>query len=315
MPETVLDAFRNNDPPIPFIGSGFGREAAPPLMTGGELCKELRCQLGVPDESEHLEVLLQYLKNDHVGSDRVVHDWLEHHLGHNGVAKRPDPGGAHHLLLQLPIREALTTNYDSLFSQAAKLHPHLALLEVYTPADYQSAVRCLAPSTIVSGRLHGSFENREQIVATSDDYIRNFFRQEWRDLIAGFVKDRKLLFIGYSLRDFTSWTSYVTALIEGRRSAWPHTMVSPAQSRHERAYWKEYGIQFVPLTAGQFLIGLHEALGTLESGDNAIFAAAVCLKTSVGDAKVKLEQYRKEWRYKELRQAALRCVQEFGQNE
>jgi SIR2-like domain len=309
IPESLIACFRSPTPPIVFLGSGFGKEALPPLKTGGELADGLRALLKVSSYAPGLPELLQYLKNQEAESDRMVHDWLEAQL-HCGPKSIAQPGGAHFLLLQLPIAEILTTNYDMLLADAAKRLGSLVFVETYSPSEYQEALTtCSDRKKVVCGMLHGSFANRSKLVATTDDYIDNYTRKEWVTLMTHFVTNRRIVFVGYSLRDFNSWTSHVTALMQAKRETWPHAMVSPPTSDHDHHFWPRYNIQFIPLKGREFLIGLHAALGTLEYEDNALSAAAACRELSLDETRHRLEEERVAYRYN-LTQAALRCIQD-----
>src|SRR5215471_9451928 len=114
IPKSLVACFEEDNPPVIFIGSGLGKEAIPPLRTSTELIADLRKELEVGDSGETLAELLQYLKNRESGTTRGVVSWLRQKLGHGQSA----PGGAHYLLLSLPLNEILTTNYDLLLNGA-----------------------------------------------------------------------------------------------------------------------------------------------------------------------------------------------------
>src|ERR1017187_2310585 len=51
IPAALIEALQSDVPPTFFLGSGFGKEALPPLATGAELAEDLRNELGVHDDS------------------------------------------------------------------------------------------------------------------------------------------------------------------------------------------------------------------------------------------------------------------------
>jgi hypothetical protein len=66
VPQNLVDSFDELEPPVIFLGSGFGQEAVPPLKTTEQLAEELRKQLGLKNEGEDLAELLQY-RQKHIG--------------------------------------------------------------------------------------------------------------------------------------------------------------------------------------------------------------------------------------------------------
>ena len=97
------------------------------------------------------------------------------------------------LLAALPIREAATMNYDTLFESAARaLGSPVAVLPYEAAA---SGERWLL-------KMHGCVEHPDDIVLTREDYQRY---SEQRAALAGIVQalliTRHMLFVGFSLTD------------------------------------------------------------------------------------------------------------------
>ena len=301
IPKSLISAFKSDRPPAMFLGSGFGKEAVPPLKTGVELANKLRKQLAVRDNAIGLSELLQYYKNSEAGTDRSVRDWLETNLNRS-AGRASGPGGGHYLLLGLPTREYLTTNYDVLLETAAA-HELPAGSWVTTPSakQYWYHVDSDPVSKKAYGKMHGSFDGSGTagIIATTDDYIREYLKPRWRTKIRDLVRKRRIVFIGYSLRDFTTWTSYVSAILQNPTDIWPHTMVGPSTSDHEADFWAKYKIHYVPLKAHQFLIALHDALGTLGEGKNPVWTAAACWGVAPDIAQARFDEEHKRSRYPE----------------
>lgn len=308
IPDDLIKGFTDNRLPVIFVGSGFGKEAVPPLKTGGELETELRAELGVADTGEGLAELLQYLQNKSVGAKRNVVTWLKQHLLH-GISR---PGGAHRLLLKLPCKEFLTTNYDSLLIEASRGIPGYTLTSIDDAGTYESYLGNIHEQEAVLARLHGAFESEDRIVATTDDYINNYTNtgNKWREIVQGLLRNRTLVFIGYSLRDFTTWTSYIRILSRWQGNMPPHVMVAPSSSPHIGKFWEKYGIQFVPLKAHQFLIGLHDRLNTLEGDEVVAFAAAsACLGKTCETAYTEIVEAQRTFGYPDALMAALKIVE------
>lgn len=282
VPPFLLDAMKStSQPPVFFIGSGFGKEAVEPLKTGGELVEAVRAELGIPYAGEGLAEMLQYLLNHYIGSRGLLLEWLKKELA-DGVAV---PGGAHFLLLRLPVTEFLTTNYDSLL-EAAALSEKIPLTPIYDPLSWPAGA---IPAQKHLGHIHGAFSHTATVVATTDDYIDRYTRGDaWQDILARYLRERMVVFVGYSLRDFTTWTSYISMRLRWARSAPPHVLVSP-DGEHVARYWQAYGIKHVPMTAGKFLMALHILLGTLpDDAGLAVAAYAACHGRSMDEASTEL---------------------------
>lgn len=100
---------------------------------------------------------------------------------------------AHSLLASLPVKEAVTTNYDDLFEKASAAAKRPAAILPYHPVD--TPTRWLL-------KMHGCVNHHEDIVLTREDYLRYADR---REALAGIVQalliTRHMVFIGFSLTD------------------------------------------------------------------------------------------------------------------
>lgn len=306
VPSNLLESLRSSErPPVFFLGSGFGKESHPALRTAGELAERARAALDIKENGESLAEVLQYFKNSRGGAHTKLVEWLKGEL----LYGNSQPGGAHYLLLHLPVREYITTNYDTLLLDASKKVDNRTLLPVSDPGTFAGTKH---PATVaLLAQMHGSFHNETAIVACTDDFIDLLRADLWRELIEETLRGRTVVFLGYSLRDFTTWTSYVSVLLRHYKSMPPHVLVSPASGPHLHVYWQKYHVQYVALTAGHFLVGLHDALGLLDSSEDiAIAAAAVALRKPLAEAKQIVVDEQKAHRYKDLTLAALRLVEE-----
>ncbi|HEX3068717.1 MAG TPA: SIR2 family protein [Thermoanaerobaculia bacterium] len=202
------------------------------------------------------------------------------------------------MLLRLPSEGILTTNYDTLIEDAAIEGGRP--LRVVTDGDaFNRASSKRDNEVTVLGYLHGSFRRNRELVATTDDYINSYARSgaRWRDLLRTIFRTRTVVFIGYSLRDFTTWTSYISTRLSTRQQANSrrvHLMVAPNASPHFHAFWKRYGVKYVPLTAGQFLTAVHAKLGTLGDFDIAAAAVGAASRKSLRRSRRILEGYKAE---------------------
>jgi hypothetical protein len=315
VPPNLVDSFNEPEPPIIFLGSGFGKEAVPPLKTGEQLAELLRAELNVKDNWEDLAELLQYLQNSWAGSKRDVILWLKKRLSY----EESKPGGAYRLLLKLPANEFLTTNYDSLLSNAA-LEIDYVLHIIDQPGSYKTSAGQYRKKKGVGvlGRLHGGFGTAEEhIVATTDDYIENYNERGhgWTDLLVQHFQDRRMIFIGYSIRDFTTWTSLISVLQKSKESKGgihTHFLVSPVNSHHYSNFWNRYNISHIPLKAYQFLAAMHKRLGNMDDKNDgeeiAIAAAAACTHKTYDEFLPEIELFRKQHAYPTKRIAAMKWL-------
>jgi len=100
---------------------------------------------------------------------------------------------AHGHLASLPTREAVTTNFDTLFEAAI------------TPIDGRPAVlpyEAARPRQRWLLKLHGSLDADRSVVLTRDDYLGAPVRQgALFGLVQAMLLTRHMLFVGYSLAD------------------------------------------------------------------------------------------------------------------
>jgi len=174
-----------------FLGAGVSRTAGLPLWN--EMIDELLdlaevadderkavTRLGVQDQAEFVARRLD-------GGDEALQDWMQRRF-----AARPH-GLAHALLAALPVREAVTTNWDPLFEQAvADTTRELSVLPYDDPDDGDSWLL----------KLHGDASRGAGIVVRRQDYLR--FGAE-QNALGGMVQSllftRHMLFVGFSLVD------------------------------------------------------------------------------------------------------------------
>jgi hypothetical protein len=142
------------------------------------------------------------------------------------LSKRPpnfnDPSEPHALLADFPIPVFLTTNYDDFLFKAlqwAGKSPHLTMCSWSPGADYDSAF-FTSPPGLRPGKdeplvyhLHGSVHTPRSLVLTENDYLEFLVRitgshqSSDSNIIPSSIlqalTDNPLLFIGYSLQDWT----------------------------------------------------------------------------------------------------------------
>ncbi len=309
IPASLFKWFHDDQRPRPilFVGSGLGCEAVPPIPTGAQLAEKTLERLGLPNHGEGLAECLQYLTNDSAGSRSALIDWLKEAL----LESSATPGGGHTLLVRLPASVIISTNYDNLI-EAAAARAGIVCNQINEPGDLRLTgltenVRYLVP-------LHGNFGSSSRIVATTDDYIRSFHGRSWRERVREVFRECHVVFIGYSLRDFTTWTSYFENLVERPHESRQHAMIAPTNGGHLSAFWARYQISYVPLKAHQFLAAIHRYLGHLEAKNalaSELLVAVVAAKNGLchADAKVLVEKTRAAHKYASEVDAAWRLLE------
>jgi hypothetical protein len=179
---------------VVFVGAGLSRGAG--LLDWADLIKRLNDELQVPDHDRHDFLDLAQWYRERFGPARLAAVIREafHHPNRPGSL----PTLAHYLLLGLPVRQVLTTNYDDLIERA------LAALKRYpvTVVRQEDVARTGHGEGVQVVKLHGDAERAEEIVLTRDDYEEFFHRRPAMALLLeGLLLTRTFFFVGYGLRD------------------------------------------------------------------------------------------------------------------
>jgi hypothetical protein len=154
------------------------------------------------------------------------------------------PTLAHYLLMSLPVRLVVTTNYDDLLERtltALRRHPRTVVEEKDVALTGRGEAVCVV-------KLHGDAARAQEIVLARDDYD-GFFRRRpaMALLLEGLLLNQTFLFAGYGLKDpnFRQVYSRIADMLQGAdRQAFALTVEAAGET------W--------PLLAGQWgRKGLH----------------------------------------------------------
>lgn len=277
----------------PFLGAGA---STPTLPTGGELSRKWAKKYKFPftDDSDLPEVA-QYatvVARDPVTIRRRLARELKSEVKKHGEPDFTDAVEPHALLARLPLPVHLTTNFDTFMTRALEevgKHPTTAICPWYRGAENDPEMAPLPPEyepreeEPLVFHLHGNLDRPKSLVVAEQDYVEflvNLAKDIGEDarrvvphqvLLA--LTDQPLLFIGYSLRDFSFRTLFhgiVRAVSDVQRRR--HVSVlkpdldvhdPEAQRRAERyltRYFDQLNISVYWGTAREFCTELHHRL-------------------------------------------------------
>jgi hypothetical protein len=202
----------------PFLGAGACRT----LPSGSQLSTRWAAEYEYPfADNSDLAQVMQYAairEGDAVYLKEKVCNYL-------GTALPPDftdPVEPHSLLAEFPIPVFITTNYDDFLVRALSLagkSPNSRICSWWPGADYDQEFFGTTPgmSPVAAAplvyHLHGSMDLPKSLVLTESDYLEFLVKiTNSRDddalriipsAILSALTDNPLLFIGYSLQDWT----------------------------------------------------------------------------------------------------------------
>jgi hypothetical protein len=201
----LLDSIRGRRCVL-FVGAGLSRGAGLPDWGGllSELATELELDVGSLPRDTNGQISLDLCLDlaqwyvERLGReklDRKVHQ----RFGRTAEAEpKVRPTLAHYLLLSMPFRLFLTTNYDDLLERSLTALRHDPEV-VYSPESVVHTGQTERPSVV---KLHGDATHRTSIVLTRDDFDRFFHDHPvTAALLQGLLLNHTFLFVGYDLRD------------------------------------------------------------------------------------------------------------------
>ena len=239
----------------PFLGAGMSAGAIP---LGAEIAREWAEKYGYPlADNSNLSSVAQFLAVQYdpgFPAERLA----EKIIGH---AKRPNFSAVdepHRVLAELPLSVYVTTNYDCFMSRALESRrlsdPRREICRWYSHLDNIPSVFKRekgyhpTPANPLVFHLHGSDQYSESMVLTEDDYLRflaNFSAKRPKILplpVRHALAENSLLFIGYSLQDWTFRILMLSLRMFGRLSF--AVLLPPDDGMKERhkvqAYLEKY---------------------------------------------------------------------------
>lgn len=231
-----------------FVGAGFSMNAEIPNNVSMKTWNQLR------------EVFLDKLypnneedkKNDANDVVRLA-SLVDAQFGHNELDNileeaLPDqlikPGRLHHMLVQLPWKDILTTNYDTLIERGAEqVINEFKLVTNKETLLYQPSPRII--------KLHGSFPNIRPYIMTQEDYRRYpIERPEMVNTAKQCFLESLVCLIGFSGEDpnFRAWIGWLKDVI-GQQRICPTYLITYRKEFHdaEKALMAKLGIDIINL--------------------------------------------------------------------
>ncbi len=276
----LIDALRKGECVI-FVGAGLSQGAG--LPDWASFIRHLSAELGAPQTGAldyFLDVAQWYVEQK--GEARLA-EQIRAFYG-PGMAR---PSLPHYLLMSLPVRVVVTTNYDDLLEQSLD-----ALRRYPTTITEAAQVSRTGHGEGVSVvKLHGDAATSRQFVLSRDDFER-FPRERpaMASLLEGLLLNHSFFFVGYGLRDpnFRQIHGRIADMLQNaQRRAFAVTLDPPSEiTPYLQRQWANKGLHLLFLpgqTVGErvrnlwrFLDQLAEAVNprSLFLADDADFALA-----------------------------------------
>ncbi|HEY7424647.1 MAG TPA: SIR2 family protein [Gemmataceae bacterium] len=174
---------------VVFVGAGLSSAAG--LPDWNSLVRRLSDDLGIRWSERHNYLDLAQWHRERFGVERLAA------VLRDTYTTAAHPTLAHYLLMSLPVRHVITTNYDDLLERALiglKRHP----VKVLQQAD----VARTGQDDVFVVKLHGDAAHADETILTRDDYDEFFHRRPAMALLLeGLLLNQTFFFVGYGLRD------------------------------------------------------------------------------------------------------------------
>jgi hypothetical protein len=278
---------------VPFLGAGASHGLIP---LGPPMAETWGKQARYPlSDTANLPRVMQYIATTKSLGDTssLKRDFIDREIAGIVPPNFSDPGQVHGLLAQFSLPLYVTTNYDD-FMYLALQHwgkrPRIDHSPWYASGEsdgYESPLSDPhyqpSPAEPLVYHLHGHHKVQQSLVLTEDDYIEYLVRlasdtRHEAGVVSGLLplwvrgrlRTKPLLFIGYSLRDWTFLVLFRTllhGLADNQRRNHVSVQVDPGERspRRAREYLEQYlGAQRIQIfwgTAQEFAQDLNDRLG------------------------------------------------------
>jgi hypothetical protein len=251
----------------PFLGAGACADHIP---LGGALAHEWAVECGYPfEDTTDLTRVMQYVavRRFHGDLTTLKQAVVDRVFRPIAPPNSPPPPSIHTLLAKCDLPIYVTTNYDDLLMLALSgqgKRPRIGISPWYPgaedvleqPLDPQSGYRP-SPQEPLVFHMHGHWRHPESLVLAEDDYIEYLIGLGGESRVANgrrmvpppvytALRSKPVLFIGYSLRDWTFQVLFRTLMrdIAETHRRW-HVSVQleppvPGASESAKSYLEEY---------------------------------------------------------------------------
>jgi hypothetical protein len=238
-----------------FVGAGIPASEAG-LPSGQSLKQGLLEKLGDPDDDRGLAEVASQYENER---DRIsLFDFLAKSLVFRGDIQQAKVCPSYKMLLDMPARSFITTNFDALFELVAEAKN--VPLQVFRTDGQMASYK---PTGLSLLKIHGDLSVApDQITVTLEDYSSYFSRCP---LFTHRIKDalqNTIVFLGYSLTDpdfIYLYTSVLDALGGLKRKSYAVLASDPGVKIREA--WAQKKIEIIISTGQDFV---HQLLAAYE---------------------------------------------------
>lgn len=305
---------------IAFVGAGMGlytisKDGSPDYMPlGKELSQNLAEKiLKIEYKDQPLSELAEYYELLLAHNRIPLMDWLKNQLKNDHRM----PGPIHKILVSLPFKCFVTTNYDTILTRilrdSKQIDPYVWLIKGghASPPDPQKGTIYM---------IHGSIENYDSIIITDSD-IDSYFREAKSGVsstdkvirqLSSLLEENSLLFLGYSLRDrhFRDIWAALRFLTQKTRLTKPAFCLMPDADEHSIRYWYDRGVNVLPLKPDALLAYLAHNLGRELFINYFIWKVCEQFTLSVQEAQSQISNMMSENNYPDFPSAAAAyCVE------
>ena len=231
-----------------FVGAGFSMNADKPNNVRMKTWKQLREtfleKLYPNNEKGRLEDANDVVRLSSLVDAQFGHNELDNILEEALPDRLVSPGVLHRMLVHLPWKDILTTNYDTLIERAAsQVITNLKLVTNKETLLYQPSPRII--------KLHGSFPNIRPYIMTQEDYRRYpIERPEMVNTAKQCFLESLVCLIGFSGEDpnFRAWIGWLKDVI-GQGRLCPTYLITYREGFRdaERALLSKLGIDIINL--------------------------------------------------------------------
>lgn len=217
----LIEAIKNEECVL-FVGAGLSLNARMPSYR--QLVEAMAAEIGIAEEiSADVDTYLD-IAQAYRDSPRSVPALVAKHYGNGRRNARPSI--AHYLLMSLPIRFIVTTNYDRLLEMSLESLRRFPIRIV----DDDHIGRTGYRDGLYVVKFHGD-AGEGDVVVSRDDYDAFFHRRPaMASLLEGLLLNQTFFFVGYSLRDpnYRQIYSKIDLMLRSsKRPAFAATLTAP----------------------------------------------------------------------------------------